>query len=123
MGFISTRVSRTSRVSVQSMYWEHWSRSWITLDTPHTLLLQYSHSALPVGHNGSWQWHWHVGVKPHGAASVPLTHNFLSQLLPHPGMQQVMRQLLQLSHVCQSRSKPQGLGWDLWHQRTNHNAV
>lgn len=68
-------------------------------------------------------WCWHVGVKPHNGGLVPLTHNFLTQLLPHPGMQQVMRQLLQFSHICQSWSKPQRLGRDLWRQRTNHNAV
>lgn len=39
-GLIRTRVSRISLVSVQSMSWEHWSRSWITLETPQTLTLQ-----------------------------------------------------------------------------------
>lgn len=68
-------------------------------------------------------WCGHIGDKPHDAGLVRLTHNFLSQLLPHPGMQQVMRELLQLSHICQSLSEPQGLGRDLWRQRTKHNAI
>ena len=47
VGLMRTRASRISLVSVQSVCWELWSRSWMTLVTPHTLLLQYSHSALP----------------------------------------------------------------------------
>lgn len=47
-GLIRTSASRISLLSGQSVYWQHWSRSRITLDAPQTLSLQSSQSALPA---------------------------------------------------------------------------